>query len=191
MALAGAHASECLPCRAALDAWNDITATAPSLQHAWESDLLLPRILRAIRAEHGATGRVRLWQVAAALLLAVSLGASALWMLSVRTREAEFDRAILRISAVEEVERAEQAHLAAIRQLETAAAPRLSEAESSLMISYSEKLMLLDEAIAECETAIERNRQNAHLRRQLLSMLTEKRTTLQDVMREDTNVQAN
>ena len=48
--------------------------------------------------------------------------------------------------------------------------------------------MLLDDAIAECQTNIDRNRQNAHLRRQLLTMYSEKQQTLQDVLREDSDV---
>lgn len=191
IAAAEAHARECRACSDALEAWNDITATAPGLRHSWESDLLVPRALKAMHSAHPARGRTRLLQVAAALLLTISLGVSAAWIVLARSNDAEFDRAILRISAVEEVERAERAHLEAIQQLEAAAAPKLRDAESPLMISYSEKLTLLDEAIAECEMAIERNRQNAFLRRQLLTMLTDKRTTLQDVVREDTNVPAN
>ena len=56
------------------------------------------------------------------------------------------------------------------------------------MVSYREKLMLLDDAIKECQTNIERNRQNAHLRRQLLAIYSEKQRTLQDVLREDNHV---
>ncbi len=56
------------------------------------------------------------------------------------------------------------------------------------MVSYKEKLMLLDDAIAECQSNIDRNRQNAHLRKQLLAMYSAKQQTLEDVLREDTNV---
>jgi len=53
------------------------------------------------------------------------------------------------------------------------------------MVSYKEKLMLLDDAIAECQAGVRVNRQNAQLRRQLLSIYTEKQRTLQDVLREE------
>ena len=49
----------------------------------------------------------------------------------------------------------------------------------------------LDDAIAECQSNIDRNRQNAHLRKQLLAMYSEKQQTLEDVLREDTNVVTN
>jgi hypothetical protein len=48
--------------------------------------------------------------------------------------------------------------------------------------------MLLDDAIAECRANIDQNRQNAHLRKQLLAMYTDKQQTLQDVLREDNHV---
>ena len=47
---------------------------------------------------------------------------------------------------------------------------------------------MLDDAIAECQTAIDKNRQNAYLRTQLLTMYSEKQRTLQDVLREGTTM---
>jgi hypothetical protein len=55
------------------------------------------------------------------------------------------------------------------------------------MMSYREKLLLLDSAIAECRAQIERNRFNARLRQELLSLYQEKQRTLQQVMKEDTH----
>ena len=52
------------------------------------------------------------------------------------------------------------------------------------MVSYKEKLMLLDDAIAECQQNIEQNRKNAHLRKQLLAIYLEKQQTLREVLRE-------
>ncbi|HEX6641671.1 MAG TPA: hypothetical protein VF215_11195, partial [Thermoanaerobaculia bacterium] len=71
---------------------------------------------------------------------------------------------------------------------EQLAEARLDEAQTPLMVSYKEKLMLLDDAIAECQANIEQNRQNAHLRKQLLAMYTDKQQTLMDVLREDNDV---
>jgi len=62
---------------------------------------------------------------------------------------------------------------------------KLDDPSSPLLVSYKEKLMLLDDAIAECETVIQHNRNNAHLRKQLLTMYSEKQRTLQDVLREE------
>src|SRR6185503_5348781 len=99
-----------------------------------------------------------------------------------------FDQDILRMSALDEVEKAERVHVDAIAKLQKLADAKLDESESPLIASYKEKLMLLDDAIAECQTNIERNRQNAHLREQLLSMYSEKQQTLQDVLREEPHV---
>jgi hypothetical protein len=186
METAARHAEHCDACAEKLAGWNEIAATAQSMRATWENDLLWPRIERAIRAERRKSPRW-LWQVAAAIVLVVGLGATMFYALRNQTRDAAFDRDILRISALDEVERAERSHIAAIDKLENLAEPKLDEAATPLMVSYKEKLMLLDDAIAECETLIEQNRQNAHLRRQLLAMYSEKRQTLQDVVREDPN----
>jgi hypothetical protein len=62
---------------------------------------------------------------------------------------------------------------------------KVEEAGSPLMMSYREKLLVLDSAIAECRARIDRNRFNARLRRELLSLYQEKQHTLQQVMKED------
>lgn len=186
METAARHAEQCAACAEKLADWNDISATAQSMRATWENDLLWPRIERAIRAERRKSSRW-MWQVAAAFVLVVGLGATMFYALRLQTRDAAFDRDILRISALDEVERAEQGHIAAIDRLEDLTEQKLDQPATPLMVSYKEKLMLLDDAIAECETLIDQNRQNAHLRRQLLAMYSEKRQTLQDVLREDSN----
>ena len=122
-------------------------------------------------------------QVAAAL--AIFAGIAAITWSTIRVRQ--FDYVILRDAALNEVEAAEQQHVAAIDHLEKLAEPKLETPETPLMVSYKEKLMLLDDAIAECQTNIQRNRNNAHLRKQLLAIYSEKQRTLQDVLREETH----
>ena len=53
------------------------------------------------------------------------------------------------------------------------------------MMSYREKLLLLDSAIAETRARVERNRFNARLRQELLSLYQEKQSTLQQVVNQD------
>jgi hypothetical protein len=132
------------------------------------------------RARHA---RRRLLQVAAALVIFAALGAVT-WSV-VRARQ--FDNVILRASALDEVEKAEQQHVAAIDRLEKLTEPKLETPNTPLMVNYKEKLMLLDDAIAECQKGIENNRNNAHLRKQLLAIYSEKQRTLQDVLREETH----
>lgn len=165
--------------------FDDIAATARTMHATWPSDTLLPRIQRAIAADDRRE-RMRPWQIAAAILLFAAIGALG-WYAQRRVHENEFNRAILQSSALDEVERAERDHVAAIGRLETLAGPKLGESETPLMVTYKEKLMLLDDAIAECQAGIRVNRQNAHLRRQLLTIYSEKQRTLQDVLREESH----
>jgi len=185
LAAAEQHAAACDECRDKLDSWHDISGVARTLRADWQNDMLWPRIARALRNERSRS-HAQLWQIAAALLLFAALGGIA-WYAHFRTQQKEFDRVILREAAVDQVERAEQAHVAAINQLEKVAEPKLQQDASPLMVSYKEKLMLLDDAIAECQKNIDTNRSNAHLRKQLLAMYSEKQHTLQQVVREEPN----
>ncbi|HEV7919963.1 MAG TPA: hypothetical protein VGR02_04135 [Thermoanaerobaculia bacterium] len=178
---AARHAAGCPSCARTLAGWNDLSSTARSLHATWENDMLWPRIDRTLRAERGAS-RGRLWQVAAALLLTAGLGGF-IWRSY--DKERDFNAVIIKDSKVEAVEDAERAHQRAIAELERLTDPKLEQASTPLMISYKEKLMLLDDAIAECDSNIKLNQQNAHLRRQLLALYSEKQSTLKDVLRED------
>ena len=190
METAARHAESCAECAEKLAAWNEIEETARSMRETWQSDLLWPRIERALKNERRQRSpRAKwLWQIAAGLLLTVGLGGTVFYAVRVQSHDAAFDRDILRLAAMDEVERAEQSHLEAIERLERVTEQKLDDAQTPLMVSYKEKLMLLDEAIAECQTNIDRNRQNAHLRKQLLAMYTDKQQTLTDVLREDKDV---
>ena len=185
MRAAAEHAANCAPCAATLTAWNEMSTTAKSLHATWQSDMLLPRIQKAVREEKR-TSRRKFAQIAAGILLTLGV-ARGVWRITELRENRAFDRVILQQSALDEVENAEKAHLAAINHLEKVAGPQLDDAQTPLMVSYKEKLVLIDDAIGECEANIARNRQNAHLRRQLLAMYTEKQKTLQDVVREGSN----
>ena len=191
METAARHANQCEACAETLAEWNEISGTAKSLHETWASDLLWPRIERSLRQEKPRAPLTRVWQYAAAVLLTVGLGGTMWFSLRSQAHDAAFDKRILQVSALDEVERAENQHVQAIRQLERLAEPKLDEAGTPLMVSYKEKLMLLDDAIAECQSNIDRNRQNAHLRKQLLAMYSDKQQTLEDVLREDSNVSTN
>ncbi len=188
--IAARHAEDCPRCLQTLTEWNEISAAAGSLHTTWENDMLWPRIERALRQERR-RGRNHLWRIAAALLLTIGLGAVSWRALHVRSEQQAFEKRIINASAVEEVEAAERRHQAAIANLEKLAGPKLDEAPTPLLVSYKEKLMLLDDAIAECQANIQQNRQNAHLRRQLLAIYSEKQKTLQDVLREDVSHASN
>ena len=183
MAAAARHADDCAACAERLDDWNDLSATAKSLHATWQNDMLWPRIERSLNNVGRASAR-RFWEIAAAVVLTIGIGGGTWYGLHERAEQRAYDQAILRDQALQQVEQAERAHVAAINQLEKVASPKLDDPSSPLLVSYKEKLMLLDGAIAECETVIQQNRNNAHLRKQLLTMYSEKQRTLQDVLRE-------
>lgn len=198
MAAAARHAHDCAACRERLDEWNDISATAKSLHATWRNDMLWPRIDHALNVGRAsarpwwasarpsrAEARHHVWQIAAAAILTVGIGGGTWYAVHDRAEQRAFDRAILRDQALRNVEEAERAHVAAINQLEKVATSRLDDPTTPLLVSYKEKVMLLDDAIAECETVIQHNRNNAQLRKQLLAMYSEKQRTLEDVLREE------
>ena len=187
MAAAARHAHDCPACRERLDDWNDISATAKSLHATWRNDMLWPRIDRALNVGR-ASARPWFWQIAAAIVLTVGIGGGTWYAVHERAQQRAYDQAILRDQALQRVEQAERAHVAAINELEKVASSKLDDPATPLLVSYKEKLMLLDDAIAECETVIQQNRNNAHLRKQLLAMYSEKQRTLEDVLREESHV---
>jgi len=127
-------------------------------------------------------------QIAAAVAIMIALGVMSAFALREHNEQRDFEKRIYADNVMNDVEKAEQAHVAAIERLEKLADPKLEQPGSPLMVSYKEKLVLLDDAIAECQTNIERNRRNAHLRRQLLAIYDAKQQTLHDVLREETHV---
>jgi hypothetical protein len=168
LALAETHAAQCRSCREKLADWNDIAATAKSLHTIWQNDMLWPRIQRSMKPSLG-------WmRIAAAIFVTIGIGASVWYAANVRvTQNKAFDQAILRATALDDVERAEKAHVDAINKLEKLTGSKLDEPQTPILVSYKEKLMLLDDAIAECQTNIDQNRQNAQIRKQLLAMYSE------------------
>ncbi|PYQ04452.1 MAG: hypothetical protein DMF82_10605 [Acidobacteria bacterium] len=173
----------------------EISRAARELHREWESPQLWPRIQAALaaeaaRAERSRALHVRGWLSLAAAAAVLVFGVSVL----LRARAplpgvpaAEAERRLLTDKALREVERTESDYVRSIDELSRVAAPKVEEAGSPLMMGYREKLLLLDSAIAECRARIDRNRFNALLRRELLSLYQEKQHTLQQVMKEETD----
>ena len=96
---------------------------------------------------------------------------------------------LLTEQALKEIESTEAAYIHSLDKLAQQVQPELQSPTSPLMMSYREKLLLIDGAIAECRAHIEMNPYNAHLRRELLAMYQEKHRTLQDLLTEGTHEQ--
>jgi hypothetical protein len=191
------HAEGCAACGQELALAESIGAAAPSLRKEWPSPGLEMRIRTALLAESRAKARLSpgAWvSLAAAASLAVGLlvrafliaptPASREAQIAVPAIDAESQR-LLTEKAAAEVDQAEEAYVRSIDALHKLAEPRLQDAASPILANYREKLLLLDSAIAECRTQVERNRFNAYLRLELLSLYREKQETLDSLLKED------
>jgi hypothetical protein len=188
------HAAGCDSCRERLAAWDQILQLAPQLARDWPTPGLWRRIEGALAAEArrprvvAFPERWRPLALAASLALIAAAGYVVLQQRaqsqSERAQLEELERKLLTERAVAAVERSETDYVASIDALAKLAAARLERPASPLLASYREKLQILDAAIADCRAQIERNRFNAHLRGELLSIYREKQRTLQMLMEE-------
>ena len=193
------HTEVCALCREQFKIWREISLAAGQLRQEWESPGLWPRIHQALAAESQGSKSTRSWsslmsswQVPAAVLALILIAISGVWVLlrnsetaPVTDNRVDQRQPLLTEQALRDIESAEAAYIQSIEKLSAVVEPRVQQASSPLLISYREKLMLIDAAISECRANIERNRFNAHLRQELLSVYREKQDTLQQVLRED------
>jgi hypothetical protein len=188
-----AHAVTCAECGEELRVWKSMSATAGELKQEWETPYLWSKIERrlteqmeskpsALRAWLASLRLARFhWQTAAALALLVVVTGTAVWIYR-DSRVEPSQQVFLKNSAVTKVERAEVEYQKAINELAEQARPQLEPPATPLMANYREKLLVLDNAIAELREEAGQNPANAHLRRQLLAMYQEKQETLQEVL---------
>jgi hypothetical protein len=171
----------------------ELSAAARSLHREWRSPDLWTRIAAEMavieRAERNARVARRRWRTAAAAaVLVIGLAASALLMRDGARPERPIapastpNQRLLSDAALSEVEQAEAQYIAAIEALATKAATVSDTSPSPVMANLRERLLAIDAAIAGCRSEIERNRFNAHLRRQLLTIYQEKRRTLEQIL---------
>ena len=180
---------------------DELSAAARSLHREWDSPWLWRSIAAGMRAiDQGARARgsdqlrpqhtfVRWQAVAAAAVIAITLGPTS-WlgwnwlMLGPKPDQATLEQRQQRLlteDALAAIERSEAQYVQAIDELTRLAAPRLDMPDSPLLVNLRERLEAIDMAIAEYRVEIERNRFNAHLRRQLLWIYQEKRRTLEQI----------
>ena len=206
MAALEAHAAACPACRRQLEIDREIAAAARAMRKKWESPALWARIEKALAAEAARPrapewkrwfllpGAELSWRTAAAVAVLIAVTVTGTW-LAIRQAaptelwragaEKQEERRLLTEQALRNVETSEAAYVKSIETLSALAEPRLNKADSPLLLSYREKLLMLDAAIAECRARAERNRFNAHLRQELLSIYQDKQHTLQQLVREN------
>ncbi|HEV8385876.1 MAG TPA: hypothetical protein VGQ11_13480 [Candidatus Acidoferrales bacterium] len=197
------HAQECAACRAELEAWNELSIAARTLQRREENPRLWAgiraRLQDEARAEQERRARWNFdalwqgfaahWQLVTAALLLLAVTAAGTWMMVQRTgtqpvaRDAE--RRLLTDKALKETQAAEASYVQSIERLAALAEPKISKADTPLAANYREKLLVLDAAITECRKQADANKYNAHLQRELTSLYQEKKQTLEAVLRED------
>lgn len=202
-----AHAADCPSCKEEFARWTELSDVGHALRKHWDSPNLWPEIHQALAEESQRTSRrerrlpwsllqflSRNWQAAAAGVVIVLLTASVAWVFMRNfhapvaqnaTTAGDAERRLLTEKALHDIEINEAAYVESIEKLSKLVEPRIEQSASPLLVSYREKLMLIDAAIAECCASIERNRFNAHLRSELISIYQEKQRTLEDVMRID------
>jgi hypothetical protein len=171
---------------------DELTTAARTLHREWDSPELWPAIARAIEESESRQWPVTRyrpwipWAAAAALVIATAAAVLVLRDGPVRdttlieTRGA--GERLLSDEALSDLERAEMRYIAAIEALAVKVAPATNAPASPLEANLRERLLIIDGAIAECRAEIERNRFNAHLRRQLLTIYQEKRQTLEQIL---------
>jgi hypothetical protein len=196
------HAGSCADCRERLRLWQEISRAAPGLAKSWESPHLFPGIARALSAEtrpapaapaadSPARRRRFAWvpaAVAASLFVLSMIGLS-IFKPGESARD-PFARPsigndpLMSNETMKDVEEAEANYLSSIEKLSRQAEPRMANPASPLLVSYREKLQLLDSAISDLRGQLEENRFNTHLRKELLAMYQEKKRTLEEVVKE-------
>jgi hypothetical protein len=195
------HADSCARCAERLRAFDEISDAAPGLERNWESPELWPKIRESLAREAFApaassqreTSSAPAWPAwlpiaAIATLFVVSFVGLQVFRPNLGDRQIFGVRSLpkdplLTDAALKDVERNETEYIRSIEKLSKLAQPRLEAAATPLLVSYREKLQLLDGAIEELSGQIEQNRYNTHLRRQLLGIYAEKQQTLRDVMK--------
>jgi hypothetical protein len=202
MAALALHAQTCPACQTELVLWREISAAAVTMKKEWPSPGLWPRISDSLENElaqprgwrswfrgHSASPVAHpawRWQLALATIAILAVSGTTAFFMSHRYQVTPPDnKHLLTEQAVHEVESAQQNYELSIDKLAKLAEPKLSAAATPLMVNYREKLDLLDAAITDCRSNLDKNRANAYLRQQLLSFYQEKQKTLEQILRED------
>jgi hypothetical protein len=190
------HSKACADCAEELRAWRQLSTAATELRDYQENPALWARIETSLRQQQAAPAPRKsfwgsldfwrhispAWQAALVGAMAVALAISSGYLYTHRAvSPVDSGNRLLKTSALAEVERTERDYMSAIDKLAADAGPQL-KADTPLMASYREKLLVLDSAIADLRFQAGENPSNAHLRYQLLAMYQEKQQTLQDVL---------
>jgi len=118
-------------------------------------------------------------RIAAILLITITAG---YYMLSQREPDAVNQSGILDQIALKDVIDIEQEYLEAIEQLEKSASQRLTVIDENLINLYNNKIRVIDQQIAYCTEALDKNPASTHIRRYLYAVLQDKKQTLEEIL---------
>lgn len=190
------HAGTCAVCAEELRAWKQLSVAAEGMRDYEESPALWARIASSLHEQQATPAPAKsfwssldfwrhispAWESALVGAMVVALAISSGYFYTHRTPSpVDSGNKLLKTKALAEVERTEREYMSAIDKLAADAGPQLS-AETPLMASYREKLLVLDSAITDLRVQAGENPSNAHLRYQLLAMYQEKQQTLEDIL---------
>ncbi|MGJ5820454.1 hypothetical protein [Paludibaculum fermentans] len=184
LAAARRHAEHCDPCRRELEAFEQVAQWAAARRRQWDAPDLWTRVESAIQSEPARPVRslrpsYRVWAAIAALLL---LALPVLWYVRRGGAQPGLSRDFITAQTLQQVETSRSAYVQSIEKLNQLAQPALNDDRLQAMSAYRDKLLLLDQAIAETRAAAAGNRLNAQVQNQLAALLHEKQRTLQEVL---------
>ena len=194
------HLETCPECRsqAALD--DRLTRETASLRRPVDDDGLWDRIEARLLEEASAVRRevterkpARAWltfisglfrfpRVAGVAAVALVAAGLAVWFLLLRPSPAA-SSGLMDDAALTRVETAEREYAAAIKDLESKAAPKLAQMDFSQLALYKDRLQTIDAQIERCREAAAANPWNAHVRKYMLAALRDKQDTLGQILR--------
>ncbi|NIR50827.1 hypothetical protein GWO43_19685 [candidate division KSB1 bacterium] len=188
------HAKRCQTCQHLLQQDETLMSLAKGLNQPVRAPLLWAKIENRLRSEKQRQRRIGLTKLAqrshpllrlaAAVILAVTVGVGGYFMLKTEGQES----GLLAGSALERVEKLEREYVQAIRELEKEATPHMAQLDMELMLLYRDRLETIDAQIERCQEALETNPANAHIRRYLLTALQDKKETLVEIVRQQSDV---
>ncbi|MEJ2545274.1 MAG: hypothetical protein P8Y99_14495 [Calditrichaceae bacterium] len=97
------------------------------------------------------------------------------------------DKGVVTMSMLEKLDEKEQDYLESIEELEAVTQEKMEQMDIGLMLLYRDKLEMIDEQISECKEALSDNPANAHIHKYLFAALKEKKETLKEIYKIETN----
>ena len=175
------HVTSCDSCRKAFEIDTRIMDHSKILNNKLEIPDLWPSIERGIQKKKPVilkfSTRSRLILTAAAAFLLIT----AVWVFISKQNDNRYDR-ILTQQAFEKVIEAEEKYLDAIQNMEDLAYQQLDDTTIQLAQLYRNKLSLIDRQIQNCQSALESNPANSHIRKYLMAALQDKQQTLEEIL---------